>query len=142
MKLKSFKKVIKQHLFNFNISKNAFLIFEIKKKIIHDLNFVTVKSYSKQIFNKIKQKNFQNIKFPIIIKKVNSLANFLKYFLTLKVQEIFLVKIHFILLKKTLFFLKLFFFDKKILKFFFYIFLKKKGFIFHLKSLFYPFIII
>ena len=53
MKLKSFKKIINQHLFNFNISKNLFLIFEIQKNSICNLDSITIQSFSKQIFKRI-----------------------------------------------------------------------------------------
>lgn len=145
MKLKSLKKIIKQHLFNFNISKNLFLIFEIQKDIVYDSKFI-VQNFSKQIFNKLKQNNFQNLKFPIVFKKVNSLKDLLQYFLIFKTQNnfltVFLVKIYFFFLKKKLFFLKTFFLQKKSLKFFFYIFFKKKGLLYNFKFLFYPFIVV
>lgn len=151
MKLINFKKKVKQHLFNFNMLKNSFMVFEIKtdfnnrKKLF--LKTVIVESFSKQIFQKLRNEAFSKTKFPSVVKSMSSLSDFLSYFTILKknnfFSHVFLIKIHYYLLKKNINIIENTFLDKsniKLINLLTQNIITRKGFLYAHKNIFYPFV--
>lgn len=151
MKLINLKKKVKQHLFNFNMMKNSFMVFEIKtdfsnkKKLF--LKTITVESFSKQIFQKLKNEAFSKTKFPSVVKSMSSLTDFLSYFTALKkdniFSQVFLIKIHYYLIKKNINIIENIFLDKSNLKLINSLtkdIITRKGFLYAHKNIFYPFV--
>ena len=108
MNLKILKKNIKQQLFNLSIFTNKFSIFEPKHLLFPSnlsLNTKT-ETFSKQIFNKLKNKHYMRLKFPIKIRAFNSSEKFFLHFVNLKINNqvlgLYSLKIDFLMLEKNI----------------------------------------
>ena len=153
MNLKSFKKNIKYHLFNTYFHNNSFTIFEIKvNNVVFDSLFLpqkkmTIEAFSKQIFAKSKIFDLRKIRFPNKVKFITLLNDFIYYLLMLKEKNymhvVYLIKMYFITVTKSLsFFINIFIRNKTFFIFYslFSFFIKNKALLQLIKNLNFPFI--
>lgn len=136
MKLKTLKKNIKHQIFNINFSKNPFIIFEIELTTSTEIFSFKIRceSFAKQTFNKLKLLEFKDIKFPNKIKFTKFVVDFIKYLQFMKEKKyffnIYMVKMHFIIVNKDISIFFNVFTNKKIFCFCGFLFaslVKKRG---------------
>jgi hypothetical protein len=133
------------------MSKNSFMVFEIKTDFTKNkktfLKSTTIETFSKQIFQKLKNEAFNKTKFPSVVKSMRFLTDFLQYFAILKknnlTSHVFLIKIHYYLIKKNINIVENIFLDKsnlKSLNFLIKGLITRKGIIYAYQNIFYPFV--